>query len=103
MTSCVQRDGNVFRACQRGHVGAANHGFRDSPNPIEKVPTFWNSAAGPARLESSKASSDYIQLWDGNTETLAASLSRIRGAAVEIIGPLLSAEQQTPALIAAMK
>jgi antirestriction protein ArdC len=36
-------------------------------------------------LDASLASSDYVQLWDGDTKTLAASLARIRGVAVEII------------------
>ena len=36
-------------------------------------------------LETGSASSDYIHLWDGDAKTLAASLSRIRGAASEII------------------
>ena len=36
-------------------------------------------------LEVSSSSSDYIQLWDGDRKTLAASLARIRRTAVEII------------------
>jgi Mg2+ and Co2+ transporter CorA len=54
-------------------------------------------------LESGTASRDYIQLYSGDAKALAASLERIRSAAVSIIRPLLSAEQQTPALIAAIK
>ena len=36
-------------------------------------------------LQAREASSDYIQLYDGNKETLLASLGRIRQTAVEII------------------
>lgn len=39
-------------------------------------------------LDASTAASDYIQLYDGKTETLAASLDRIQKTAAEIIAAL---------------
>lgn len=36
-------------------------------------------------LDANSASSDYIQLWDGDKKTLAASLGRIQRTAAEII------------------
>jgi hypothetical protein len=40
-------------------------------------------------IESTRHSADYIQLYNGNTETLAASLKWIQATAAEIIGHLL--------------
>jgi len=40
-------------------------------------------------LETGTAASDYIQLYDGKTETLAASLDRIQKVSAEIIAGLL--------------
>lgn len=42
-------------------------------------------------LENGTAASDYIQLYDGKVETLAASLDRIQRTAAEIIATLLNA------------
>jgi len=39
-------------------------------------------------LQIETATSDYIQLYDGKAETLAASLDRIQHAAAEIIAAL---------------
>ncbi len=44
-------------------------------------------------LESGTAASDYIQLFDGKAETLAASLDRIQKTAAQIIAALHAAEQ----------
>ncbi len=49
-------------------------------------------------LETGSASSDYIQLWEGNTRTLTASLSRIRGAASEIIKAVQVAQPEAQAV-----
>ncbi len=43
-------------------------------------------------LETGTAASDYIQLFDGKAETLAASLDRIQKTAAEIIAALHGAE-----------
>ncbi|GAF71170.1 unnamed protein product, partial [marine sediment metagenome] len=39
-------------------------------------------------IKSQNASADYIRLWDGDVETLLASLNRVRDAAMAIIGAL---------------
>lgn len=46
-------------------------------------------------LSTGTAASDYIQLYDGNTETLAASLERIQMAAAEIVRALHGEPQPT--------
>ena len=48
-------------------------------------------------LATGSAASDYIQLYDGKTETLAASLDRIQHAAAEIIAALKSPNEQAVA------
>jgi len=48
-------------------------------------------------LESGTAASDYIQLFDGKTETLAASLDRIQHTAAEIIAALTCPNEQVVA------
>ncbi|MBX3357327.1 MAG: hypothetical protein KF745_02755 [Phycisphaeraceae bacterium] len=53
----------------------------------EAVAFVVSSAIG---LETGTAASDYIQLYDGKTETLAASLDRIQKTAAEIIAKLIS-------------
>ena len=40
---------------------------------------------------------DYIQLYDGNTKTLAASLDRIQKTAADIIAALHASEEQAHA------
>lgn len=45
-------------------------------------------------LETGSAASDYIQLYDGETETLAASLDRIQKTAAEIIAVLHDAPDE---------
>ena len=45
-------------------------------------------------LKCGTASSDYVQLYDGKTETLLASLERIRETAAEIIEAVLSKSEQ---------
>ena len=40
-------------------------------------------------LDTNTAASDYIQLWDGNKDTLQASLDRIQRTAAEIIDDFL--------------
>lgn len=56
----------------------------------EAVAFVVSSAIG---LETGTAASDYIQLFDGNTETLAASLNRIQHVAADIIAGLLSPKE----------
>jgi len=49
-------------------------------------------------LDTGTAASDYIQLFDGKTETLAASLDRVQKTAAEIIAALHDApDEQTQA------
>lgn len=43
-------------------------------------------------LDAGAAARDYIQIYDGNTDTLAASLSRIQKTATDIIGALHAPE-----------
>lgn len=43
-------------------------------------------------LETGSAASDYIQLYDGKAETLAASLDRIQHIAADIIKALQASE-----------
>jgi hypothetical protein len=45
-------------------------------------------------LETGSAASDYIQLYDGKTETLAQSLDRIQHVAAEIIAALKCPNEQ---------
>lgn len=52
---------------------------------------------GAIRLDTCSASADYIQLYDGKTETLVASLDRIQHAATEIISAVLVKAGQTEA------
>lgn len=47
-------------------------------------------------LETGTAASDYIQLYDGKAETLAASLNRIQQVAAEIIAAIQNAERALP-------
>jgi len=47
-------------------------------------------------LETGSASSDYIQLYAGDTETLAASLDRIQRTACRIIEAVSGEAPQTP-------
>jgi len=48
-------------------------------------------------LETGSAASDYIQLYDGKAETLAASLGRIQQVAADIIAGLQSSAEQAQA------
>lgn len=48
-------------------------------------------------LQNGTAASDYIQLYDGETETLAASLDRIQKTAAEIIAALHAPNEQAHA------
>lgn len=50
-----------------------------------------------AGLETGTASSDYIQLYQGDTDTLAASLERIQHAAAAIMAALHAATEQAQA------
>jgi len=45
-------------------------------------------------LDVNTASSDYIQLYDGNKETLMASLERIQRTAAEILGAVMDEESE---------
>jgi hypothetical protein len=44
-------------------------------------------------LATGNASADYIALYDGNADTLAASLARVQRAAAKIIGAVIPSEQ----------
>jgi len=48
-------------------------------------------------LETNQAAADYIQLYDGNRDTLLASLDRIQRTARKIIGGLTETEASSPA------
>lgn len=60
----------------------------------EAVAFVVSSAIG---LETGSSASDYIQLYDGKAETLAASLDRIQHAAAEIIAALQGQHEQSEA------
>jgi len=48
-------------------------------------------------LDANDSASNYIQLYDGNKETLMESLERIQQTASEIIGGITSQEKQAAA------
>lgn len=76
----------------RGESRPASKTVRETE--AEAVAFVVNSAIG---LDTGSASADYIQLYDGKTETLAASLDRIQHAATEIITALLGKAEHAEA------
>lgn len=77
----------------RGESRPASKTVRETE--AEAVAFVVNSAIG---LDTGSASADYIQLYDGKTETLAASLDRIQHAATGIIKAVLGKVEHAEAV-----
>lgn len=82
-------------------VAAASYRGDDRPArktvPETEAEAVASVVARAAGLDAGAAARDYIQLYDGKTDTLAASLDRIQKTAADIIAALHAPDEQAHA------